>query len=144
MIQKNWGDLSEALHEIEQSDRLIGDQAGEFLTPVTKAEIYSIMQPIDGRCLPALDNLLRRMDSLEQNLRNEGKGLNANQIRLRNRMLVLYGNVHFVEQQYGKALSRYEMAIDHKRDDYDALASAGQCAALMNIPKAHRGCPSSC
>jgi tetratricopeptide (TPR) repeat protein len=133
LIQKNWGDLSEALHEIEQSDRLIGNQSDEFLTPVTKAEIYSVMEPIDGRCRPALDGLLNRMDSLEQALRNDGnKTLNANQVRLRNRMLLLYGNTYFVEKNYVDALSKYTAAIQHNQRDYYALASAGQCAALTN------------
>lgn len=131
LIQKNWGDIGEALHEINQSDRLLGIQPDEFLTPVTKAEIYSVRKPIDPQCQHTLKTLLEKMDSLEQAKRAEGKGLNQNQLRLRNRMLLLYGNTFFVDHKYSEALSKYGDAAGHNESDYYALASAGQCAAQL-------------
>lgn len=104
LIHKNWGNLSEAQHEIEQSAKLIGDQAGEFLTPVTKAEILSYTVGDEERCRAELQKLIKRINDLETGLKNKGAKLNANQERLRNRMLVLWGNTHFEQDAFREAL----------------------------------------
>jgi tetratricopeptide (TPR) repeat protein len=131
LIYKNWGDLSEAQHEIEQGVKLL-EEAGEFLTPVTKAEVLSYIVGDEDRCQAELQSLLRRTDDLEAALKNKGESLDANQARLRNRMLVLSGNTHFVRKNgLGEALVQYTKAIGFNSNDYYALTSAAQCERAL-------------
>ena len=132
LIQKNWGDLSEALHEIERSAKLMDNRPGEFLTPVTKAEIRSYISGDEQRTRVELQDLTRQIAELESALNNEGKSLDANQIRLRSRMLLLLGNTHFVLRDYREALNRYAAALQFNKDDYYALFSAAQCEEALN------------
>ena len=127
LIQKNWGDLSEASHEIQQSARLLEGRQSEFLTPVTMAEIHSYITGEEHRSRNDLQDLLQRIVQLESGQTAQGRVLDANQKRLRNRMLVLLGNTHFMLQQYQEALVHYTAAIGHNADDYSALASVAQC-----------------
>jgi len=127
LIEKNWGELSEALHEIEQSAKLLENRIGEFLTPVTHAEILSYIVGDEQRCGTQLQDLLRRINDLESAAKSQGKNLDANQIRLRNRMLVLLGNTYFVLGAYREAVDYYNKALQFNPDDYYALSSAGQC-----------------
>jgi tetratricopeptide (TPR) repeat protein len=136
VIQKNWGSLSEALHEIDQSDELLRDDPDEFLTPTTKVEILSYIEGEEHRCRSEIVKLLDRMGEVEKQKSNRGESLNANQIRLRNRLLLLLGNVLFVAKDYRGALDQYEKALGFSAKDYYALASAGQCyRALGNVNK---------
>ena len=96
LIQKNWGDLSEAIHEIEQSAKLLESRTGEFLTPVTRAEIRAYIVGDGNRCRAEVTTLLKRFSDVETALTAEAKALDANQIRLRNRSLLLLGNTHVV------------------------------------------------
>jgi hypothetical protein len=135
LIQKNWGDLAEAQHEIEQSAKLIEKRPEEFLTPVTKAEILSYIVGDEDRCRNLLDNLLAQIKALEDDLKKNGKDLNGNQKRLRNRMFVLRGNTYFVRgNAFDKAFDDYESAINRDPSDYYALASAAQCQEKLNGP----------
>ena len=127
LIHKNWGYLIEAQHEIEQSAKLLEHQAGEFLTPVTKAEILSYIEGNEERCRIELQGLMRRITGLETVLKNKDEELNTNQKKLRNRVLVLWGNIHFVQNAFSEALSRYIEAIKFSPTNYYALASAAQC-----------------
>lgn len=128
LIQKNWGDLSEAQHEIEQSAKLLEDQTGEFLTPVTKAEILSYIPGDEERCQADLQTLLHRIEELEAAAKSKGQGLDMNQIKLRNRMLVLCGNTYFVRDNKSRdALARYTEAVAFNSNDYYALAAAARC-----------------
>src|SRR5829696_1995184 len=61
LIHKNWGDISEAQHEIEQSAKLLKDQASEFLTPVTRTEILSYIVGDEERCRADLQGLIQRI-----------------------------------------------------------------------------------
>ncbi len=134
LVQKNWGDLADAQHEIEQSARLLEHRAGEFLTPVTKAEILSYIVGDEEHCRTLLESLLLRMDELEAELKKDGKALDGNQKRLRNRMLVLCGNSYFVRPNgsgFGDALAQYKKALGFDPGDYYALASAGQCELAL-------------
>ncbi|MGH8549072.1 MAG: hypothetical protein ACRERU_10840, partial [Methylococcales bacterium] len=132
LIQKNWGDLAEAQHEIEQSARLLEHRTGEFLTPATQAEILSYIVGDEERCRILLDGLLRRMDDLEAELKKDGKDLDANQMRLRNRMVVLCGNTYFVRPNgLNEALTQYHRALGFDSRDYYALASAAQCEQVI-------------
>lgn len=132
LIQKNWGDLSEARREIELS-LTYDTREEEFLTPVTKAEILSYMAGYEKSCQRDLAELLERIRAVE-NDPSRG-GLNENQQRLRNRMLVLSGNVHFIEGDMGKALARYKEAVQFRPGDYYALGSAAQCEPDANAAK---------
>lgn len=123
LVHKNWGDLSEAQREIDQSANLIGDQAGEFLTPVTKAEIESYLVGNEERCRTDLQGLIKLIDQLE----GTGRKLNVNQMRLRNRMLLLLGNTYFGQKKFSDALPQYIKAIGFNPNDYYALAAAAQC-----------------
>ncbi|HEY4678799.1 MAG TPA: hypothetical protein VIJ01_16655, partial [Candidatus Angelobacter sp.] len=127
LIQKNWGELSEALHEIEQSAKLLETRIGEFLTPVTKAEILSYIIGDERRCRAELQGLLNRITELENAAVNQGKKLDANQTRLRTRMLVLLGNTYFVANEFSDALNQFKLALQFSPNDYYALASAAQC-----------------
>ncbi|MFI5351724.1 MAG: hypothetical protein ACHQZS_02090 [Candidatus Binatales bacterium] len=131
LIQKNWGDLPEALHEIEQSDKLLADRATEYLTPVTKAEILSYIVGDEPRCRLELAKLIDRMEGLETSLRSQGKKLDANQVRLRNRMLLLLGNAYFVGGNHREALVQYRAALQFNEDDYYALGSVAQCLQIL-------------
>jgi tetratricopeptide (TPR) repeat protein len=131
LIHKNWGDLSEAQHEIEQSAKLLKDQAGEFLTPVTKAEILSYNIGDEERCRAELQRLMQRIDDLEAGLKLKGESLNANQVRLRTRMLILWGNTFFVQNAFREAQAQYAKAIGFSPNNYYALASAAQCDRAM-------------
>jgi tetratricopeptide (TPR) repeat protein len=127
IIQKNWGELSEALFEIEQSDKLLRDDNTEFLTPVTKAEILSYVEGNEQRCRSEVLALLDRITQLEKAKRERNEVLNANQVRLRNRLLILLGNTYFLAKNYQSALEQYQKAVEFKADEYYALASAAQC-----------------
>lgn len=130
LIQKNWGDLAEARREIDLS-MSYETREGEFLTPVTRAEILSYL-PIDEEpCMKELSGLLSRMRAVEADLRNKGLELDANQQKLRNRMLMLSGNIHFIRKELGPALAQYEEAIRLHAGDYYALGSAGQCLSEL-------------
>jgi tetratricopeptide (TPR) repeat protein len=131
LIHKNWGDLSEAQHEIEQSAKLLETQPGEFLTPVTKAEIQSYIVGSEERCRAELQDLIQRINDLEAGLKNENKALNANQVRLRNRMFILCGNTYFAQRAYKDALAQYTKAIEFNPNDYYALASAARCEKAL-------------
>jgi len=139
LIHKNWGDLSEAQHEIEQSVKLLETQESEFLTPVTKAEILSYIVGDEMRCRIELEKLVERINALEASLKNGGKELNTNQLRLHNRMLVIWGNTYFQGNSFKEALDKYNMAVELNSNDYYALASAAQCfGALGNNDSAEK------
>lgn len=131
LIQKNWGDLPEAQYEIELSTKLLTDKASEFLTPVTRAEILSYTEGLEEHCRTELQGLVQSIDGLEVSLKNKDEGLNPNQRRLRNRMLILWGNTHFQQKAFEKARTQYGKAIEFDPDDYYALASAAQCAEAL-------------
>jgi tetratricopeptide (TPR) repeat protein len=127
LIHKNWGELPDALYEIEQSAKLLEHRQGEFLTPVTKAEILSYGVGEEQRCRSELSKLLSRLHDLEVSLTSQGQTLDANQIRLRNRILLLFGNTHFVLGDFVGGLERYSQAVAANPNDYYALASIAQC-----------------
>ena len=133
MIQKNWGDLREARREIGIS-MSYEDRVGEFLTPVTQAEIHSYLPGDEETCLNELTALLHRIRAVEDDVKKRGKELDANQRRLRNRMLVLAGNVHFIGQEFDQALAQYTQAIACQSNDYYALVSAAQCEQNLGDP----------
>lgn len=66
----------------------------------------------------------------------EGKTLDGNQIRLRNRSLLLLGNTYVAVGDHGEALKQYSEALKFIPDDYYALASAAQCCRTLNDPTA--------
>jgi tetratricopeptide (TPR) repeat protein len=136
IIQKNWGELSEALHEIEQSDKLLKDDNTEFLTPTTKAEIRSYIEGDEQRCRAEVIALLDRLADIEKVKNERNDVLNANQMRLRNRLLLLLGNADYVAKDYQGALAQYEKAIKFNPNDYYALASAAQCCRKLDDPRA--------
>ena len=137
LIHKNWGDLYEAQHEIEQSAKLLENRPDEFLTPVTMAEIQSYIVGSEEQCRVELKDLIQRISDLEAGLKKEDKALNANQVRLRNRMFVLCGNTYFARRAFQDALAQYTKAIEFNSNDYYALASAARCEkALGNGPAA--------
>jgi hypothetical protein len=73
---------------------------------------------------------------VETALLGEGKTLDANQIRLRNRSLLLLGNTYVAVGDHGEALKQYSEALRFIPDDYYALASAAQCCRALNDPSA--------
>lgn len=119
LIQKNWGDLAYAQYEITQSAKLLEDRSKEFLTPVTRAEILSYIEGEEERCRTELRKLLEQLSRLDK--------LDANQEKLRNRMLMLMGNTYFVKRNFREALDQYNLAIGFKPGDYYALVAAAQC-----------------
>ncbi len=127
LIQKNWGELSEALHEIELSTKFLANKPGELLSPVTKAEIRSYILGEEKRTQTECQALLSKISQLDDALKNSGKKLDTNQMRLRNRTLLLLGNMYFVNQDFQNALGRYSEALQFSPNDYYALASAAQC-----------------
>jgi tetratricopeptide (TPR) repeat protein len=132
LIQKNWGELSDALHEIEHSVRLLGENnTTEFLTPTTRAEIMSYNPGEELLCRAELNKVLERIKQLQISRTNDGMDLDSNQKRLRNRLLVLLGNNYFVAKDYEMALEQYCQALDFNPQDYYALASAGQCRQFL-------------
>jgi hypothetical protein len=66
----------------------------------------------ERRSRAELEGLFRRTSELEAALAKEGKSLNANQTRLRNRILVLLGNTHFVTGSFRDALEPYNRACN--------------------------------
>jgi tetratricopeptide (TPR) repeat protein len=131
LIHKNWGDLSEAQHEIEQSAKLLENLPNEFLTPVTKAEIQSYIVGSEERCRAELQDLMQRISDLETGLKKDYKALNANQAKLRNRMFVLCGNTYFMQKAFQDALIQYTKAIEFNQNDYYALSSAARCKKAL-------------
>ncbi len=131
LIQKNWGELSEAQYEIQQSVRLLENKAGEYLAPVTRAEILSYIPGDEERCRGELMALIQRLNELADSLKKDGASLDANQRRLRNRMLVLCGNTYFEQKEFSKALEQYGKAIEFNANDYYALVSAAQCERTL-------------
>jgi tetratricopeptide (TPR) repeat protein len=144
LIQKNWGDLHEALYEIEQSARLLESRTTEFLTPTTKAEILSYNLGDEQRCRSELVRLLERITVLEDEKIKQGGKLDSNQRRLRNRMLILLGNTHYVAAEFAAALEQYEKALNFNPHDYYAMASAAQCHRNLGALKAAEDASSGC
>lgn len=137
LIQKNWGSINDALSEIGESARLLANRPSELLTPVTKAEIGSYVVGQEEGTKAELEELLRKISELESSLKNSGEDLNGNQKRLRNRVLLLLGNVYFVSRDFENALGRYAEAQKFNSNDYYALASTAQCNhALGNVSAA--------
>jgi uncharacterized protein HemY len=64
-------------------------------------------------------------------LKNKGEELDANQVRLRNRMLLLLGNTHFQQNAFAEALAQYTKTIGFSSNDYYALFSAAQCGGEL-------------
>lgn len=139
LVHKNWGELARARQEIEQSATLLEGHEGEFLAPVTRAEILSYTAGDEDRCRTALEGLLRRAEAIQS-----AGSLNENQSKLRNRMLVLIGNTYFVRGEFNDALAQYCKAISFNPRDYYALASAAQCeqalGSLVDAREHFRAC----
>jgi tetratricopeptide (TPR) repeat protein len=137
LIHKNWGDLSDARHEIEQSTTLLASRTSEFLAPVTMGEIISYIRGDEQRARVILDDNVRRMSDLHTARRNEGTDLDPNQKRLRNRALTLLGNTHFVLGEFDAAAGKYAEALTFNGNDYYAMCSLAQCnAAASKQPEA--------
>jgi tetratricopeptide (TPR) repeat protein len=65
LVQKNWGNISTALHEIQESRKLFPAQSGEFLTPVTEAEILSYIAGQEQQCRRELRKLYSDIQAVE-------------------------------------------------------------------------------
>jgi uncharacterized protein HemY len=87
--------------------------------------------PAERRCRSELEVLLDRLKDVEDGKIKQSKPFNANQKRLRNRLLLLLGNVYFVANDFSNAFEHYDKAIRFTPDDYYALASAAQCQRAL-------------
>jgi hypothetical protein len=63
--------------------------------------------------------------------RGNGKELDPNQKRLRNRLLVLLGHTNFVDRDYSRALEEYKRAITFRPTDYYAHGVVAQCLECL-------------
>ena len=135
IIQKNWGELTEALYEIDQSAKDFKGSATEFLTPTTKAEILSYTVGRGQECRSEILVLTDRLANVEKDKKADNKAdnkdLDPNQKRLRNRLLVLLGHTYFVDRDYSRALEEYKRAVAFRPADYYALASVAQCLEFL-------------
>jgi tetratricopeptide (TPR) repeat protein len=132
IIQKNWGDLTEALFEIEQSAKHFKGNGGEFLTPTTKAEILSYLVGRGQDCRSEILTLIERLAELEKDRKANNKELDPNQKRLRNRLLVLLGHTYYVDQDYSAALQEYKRAVAYRPADYYALGAVAQSLECLD------------
>ena len=131
IIQKNWGDLTEALFEIEQSAKHFKGNTGEFLTPTTKAEILSYLVGRGQDCRSEVLILIEGLATLENERKGNGKELDPNQKRLRNRLLVLLGHTYFVDHDHSRALEEYKRATAFRPMDYYAQGAVAQCLECL-------------
>jgi tetratricopeptide (TPR) repeat protein len=88
----------------------------------------------EGSSRSLLISLLDKIDNLEAARKAEGKTLDSNQQRLRNRLLILLGNTHFVLNEHQDALEQYNKVLGFNDKDYYALGSAAQCYNFLGNP----------
>lgn len=127
LIAKNWlregrfieATLVEAKTHLQEAMGLIGNRKGEFLTPLTVAQVLSYSEVDQEAARALLDQKLKELE----NLKLTPVGLNDNQDRLLGRAYLMRGNVEFVGGRHAEALVWYQKADHHRENDYAAQLS---------------------
>jgi tetratricopeptide (TPR) repeat protein len=127
LIAKNWlregrfieATLVEAKTHLQDAMALIGNREGEFLTPLTMAEVLSYSDVDQEAARVLLDKKLNELEALKL----VPDGLNDNQNRLLGRAYLMRGNLAFVGGRLEEALAWYRKADSHRENDYAAQLS---------------------
>jgi tetratricopeptide (TPR) repeat protein len=136
LISKNWlregrfieATLTEAKSHLQDAMGLIGDIPGEFLTPLTLAEILSYSEIDQEAARLLLDKKLQELEDLKAT----SDGLNDNQHKLLGRAYLMRGNLEFTTENFPGALEWYEKANRHHVNDYAAQLSIGLAASTID------------
>jgi hypothetical protein len=129
LIDKNWRDLKQqpgenlaaAKGHLEDASHYLAQKDGEFLTPLTLAEILSYSEHTREDARGALDELLERMQQIKVR-----KGLlDKNQSELLGRALLIRGNVEYTASNVELAQGFYEDSFRHTNSAFAKL-SLGQ------------------
>src|ERR1700730_2668814 len=142
LAEKNWwnrdrpqeANLASARRHLEDATRRLEMKDGEFLTPLTLAEILSYSAQSRDAARKNLDSIVSRLTKLKEAIK-----LDENQHALLGRALLLRGNVDYVDRDLAQALSWYHQAHEHSRENAYALlsmaqaTSAGESAARVRL-----------
>jgi tetratricopeptide (TPR) repeat protein len=129
LAEKNWchldrpleANIASAKRHLEEAARRLQTKEGEFLTPLTLAEVLSYSEQTREAARRELDNNIGRLDKLK----NSG-GLDANQDALYSRALLMRGNIDYLSGDLNQALTWYTRSHDHNRTNAYALLSMAQ------------------
>ena len=129
LIEKNWphcdvayeASVDKAIHYLTEANELLVDKKGEFLTPLTLAEVLSYSPSRRDDAGEQLDKLIEAL--LKQ--RESRDGLNANQRKLIGRAYLIRGNVAFMNGESNVSLEWFSKAsAENDKDPYARLSMA--------------------
>jgi len=128
LVEKNWchvdrpleANLAAARKHFEEAARRQRTREGEFLTPVTLAEVLSYSEQTWADARTLLQDILDRFDRVKSK-----QVLDENQQMLLGRTLLLMGNLDFAATHHEEALLWYTKAHEHNgRNPYAILSMA--------------------
>jgi tetratricopeptide (TPR) repeat protein len=129
LVEKNWchvdrpleANLAAARKHFEEAARRQRTREGEFLTPVTLAEVLSYSEQTASDALAQLQDILDRLNRVKSK-----QALDENQQMLLGRALLLMGNLEFAAAHREQALSWYTKANEHNTRNAYAILSMAQ------------------
>ncbi len=135
LVEKNWrhvdrpheANLAEAKHHLEDANRQLSAKSGEFLTPLTLAEVLSYSERDRDSARKLLDEKIDLLVTQKSSV----VGLDDNQHTLLGRAYILRGNLDFLDGQIDQALIWYKRSNDHDKQNPYALLSIAH-AMLKN------------
>lgn len=132
LVEKNWCDLdrpqeanmASAKRHLEEAARRLETKDGEFLTPLTLAEVLSYSDQSRSAAKTELDENIARMEKLKAT-----RGLDDNQGALYARALLMRGNVDYLDGSVDQALAWYTRSYESGQNAYALLSMAQSTAA---------------
>ena len=143
LVEKNWchldrppeANLGAARQHFEDAARRLRSREGEFLTPVTLAEVLSYSEQTWKDAHSHLDDVFLRFDRRRAAQQN----IDANQNALYGRALLLKGNLLYLQADHVQALTWYSKAHDHDpKNPYAILSMAQATDSQQQILKKER------
>lgn len=133
LIEKNWlsngrdieENLAEAKRYLEEAVDLLNDKFGEFLNPLTLAEVLSYSQANRLSARRILDETLETLNGIPKR--------DPNQESLLQRAYLLRGNLDFLDGLYDPAYKCYEEAYSRNVNNPYALFSMAQIKSLKGL-----------
>ncbi|HEY1757740.1 MAG TPA: hypothetical protein VGG72_20380 [Bryobacteraceae bacterium] len=143
LVEKNWChadraldvNLSAARQHFEDAHRRLKNKEGEFLTPVTLAEVLSYSDQTWRDAHNELDNIVDRFEKR----RTAKQGIDESQNALYGRALLLKGNIFYQQNDNKQAAIWFSRAKDHDPKNPYALLSLAQATAADDQDTSNAG-----
>jgi len=128
ILEKNWWhdavsldvNKQKAKEYLEKAKTMLEAKEGEFLTPVTYAEVLTYIESERENARHQLQMCLDELQKVEKK--------DENQKSLTSRILLYLGNIDYLNNDLDSAYESYERAIDFKKDNFYAWFSKGYLA----------------